>query len=226
MDAGTARKQGFAVGDTVRVLLSGAAKRYGSSASSATATRPTSGRSRSRRSTSPPRSGSSTPGDRSTRCTCSGTPDVHRRRPATPDRARRSDRVTTCSPPIEADAAGRQAGTSVPRVLHDALLGFAAIGVVVGAFIIFNTFTILVAQRTRELGPVAGHGRHRRAGGPIRGARGVRRGLGRLGDRARSSGIGLGAGLLQLLRSSDSTCPTPRRSSSVARSWCRSSSAS
>ena len=33
-----------------------------------------------------------------------------------------------------------------------ALLGFAAIGVVVGAFIIFNTFAILVAQRTRELG--------------------------------------------------------------------------
>ena len=33
-----------------------------------------------------------------------------------------------------------------------ALLGFAAIGVVVGAFIIFNTFTILVTQRTRELG--------------------------------------------------------------------------
>jgi putative ABC transport system permease protein len=33
-----------------------------------------------------------------------------------------------------------------------ALLGFAAIGVVVGAFVIFNTFTILVTQRTRELG--------------------------------------------------------------------------
>ena len=30
--------------------------------------------------------------------------------------------------------------------------GFAAIGVVVGAFVIFNTFTILVTQRTRELG--------------------------------------------------------------------------
>src|SRR5207245_1356729 len=28
MDAGTARKQGFAVGDTVRILLSGAAKQY------------------------------------------------------------------------------------------------------------------------------------------------------------------------------------------------------
>ena len=33
-----------------------------------------------------------------------------------------------------------------------ALLGFAAVGVVVGAFVIFNTFTILVTQRTRELG--------------------------------------------------------------------------
>jgi putative ABC transport system permease protein len=32
------------------------------------------------------------------------------------------------------------------------LLGFAAIGMVVAAFIIFNTFTILVTQRTRELG--------------------------------------------------------------------------
>jgi putative ABC transport system permease protein len=36
--------------------------------------------------------------------------------------------------------------------LNDALLGFASIGVFVGAFIIFNTFTILVSQRTRELG--------------------------------------------------------------------------
>jgi len=37
-------------------------------------------------------------------------------------------------------------------LLTQLLLGFAAIGLVVGAFIIFNTFTILVAQRTRELG--------------------------------------------------------------------------
>jgi len=37
-------------------------------------------------------------------------------------------------------------------LLTQLLLGFAAIGVVVAAFIIFNTFTILVAQRTRELG--------------------------------------------------------------------------
>ena len=37
-------------------------------------------------------------------------------------------------------------------VLTQLLLGFAAIGLVVGAFIIFNTFAILVAQRTREFG--------------------------------------------------------------------------
>ncbi len=35
--------------------------------------------------------------------------------------------------------------------LTDALLGFAALGLFVGAFIIFNTFSILVQQRTREL---------------------------------------------------------------------------
>lgn len=37
-------------------------------------------------------------------------------------------------------------------VLNDALLGFAGVGLLVGGFIIFNTFTILVSQRTRELG--------------------------------------------------------------------------
>ncbi len=37
-------------------------------------------------------------------------------------------------------------------LLTQLLLGFAAIGMVVAAFIIFNTFTILVTQRTRELG--------------------------------------------------------------------------
>lgn len=38
------------------------------------------------------------------------------------------------------------------NTLNDALLGFAGIGVLVGGFIIFNTFTILVSQRIRELG--------------------------------------------------------------------------
>jgi putative ABC transport system permease protein len=47
-------------------------------------------------------------------------------------------------------------------LLTGVLLGFAAIGLVVAAFIIFNTFTILVAQRTRELGLLRAMGASRR----------------------------------------------------------------
>ncbi len=47
-------------------------------------------------------------------------------------------------------------------LLTGLLLGFAALGLVVGAFIIFNTFTILVAQRTRELGLLRAMGAGRR----------------------------------------------------------------
>ena len=56
---------------------------------------------------------------------------------------------------LNADEAAIRIGQPVRAFLGYftyALLGFAAIGVVVGAFIIFNTFAILVAQRTRELG--------------------------------------------------------------------------
>ncbi|MFN8028117.1 MAG: FtsX-like permease family protein [Acidimicrobiia bacterium] len=56
---------------------------------------------------------------------------------------------------LTAEEAAIQTGRTVRQALGFityALLGFAAIGVVVGAFIIFNTFTILVTQRTRELG--------------------------------------------------------------------------
>ena len=80
-----------------------------------------------------------------------------------------------------------------------ALLGFAAIGVVVGAFIIFNTFTILVAQRTRELGLLRAMG--------ASGAQVVRSVvLEALMVGAVASAVGLalgvalGVGLLQLLR--------------------------
>jgi putative ABC transport system permease protein len=80
-----------------------------------------------------------------------------------------------------------------------ALLGFAAIGVVVGAFVIFNTFTILVTQRTRELGLLRAMG----ASGAqvvwsvvlealVVGAIASVLGL--------AVGIGLGVGLLELLR--------------------------
>src|SRR5947207_76909 len=45
--------------------------------------------------------------------------------------------------------------------LRMALVGFAAIGLVVGSFIIFNTFAILIAQRTRELGLLRALGANR-----------------------------------------------------------------
>ena len=48
------------------------------------------------------------------------------------------------------------------NLLTGLLLGFAALGVVVGAFIIFNTFTILVTQRTHELGLLRAMGASRR----------------------------------------------------------------
>jgi putative ABC transport system permease protein len=56
---------------------------------------------------------------------------------------------------LTASEAINQTGETVRQFLDFftyALLGFAAIGVVAGAFVIFNTFTILVTQRTRELG--------------------------------------------------------------------------
>jgi putative ABC transport system permease protein len=54
-----------------------------------------------------------------------------------------------------ADVVAYESGATVRQfvgLFNGALLAFAAVGLVVGAFIIVNTFTILVAQRTRELG--------------------------------------------------------------------------
>jgi putative ABC transport system permease protein len=59
----------------------------------------------------------------------------------------------------------RESGEDITEfldLLTGVLLGFAAIGLVVAAFIIFNTFTILVAQRTRELGLLRAMGASRR----------------------------------------------------------------
>jgi putative ABC transport system permease protein len=65
---------------------------------------------------------------------------------------------TTLGPEYDVDPAGQVARDRGQVVLNfldlltQLLLAFAAIGMVVAALIIFNTFTILVAQRTRELG--------------------------------------------------------------------------
>ena len=103
---------------------------------------------------------------------------------------------------LTAEQAIKQVGEPVLKPLSFftyALLGFAAIGVVVGAFVIFNTFTILVTQRTRELGLFRAMG----ASGSqvvwsvvlealVVGAHASLLGL--------AVGIGLGIGLLELLR--------------------------
>ncbi|MCW2923742.1 MAG: hypothetical protein JWM98_1146, partial [Thermoleophilia bacterium] len=52
--------------------------------------------------------------------------------------------------------------TSFLSTLQSFILGFAAVAVFVGAFVIFNTFTILVGQRTREFGLLRAIGAGRR----------------------------------------------------------------
>jgi len=103
---------------------------------------------------------------------------------------------------LTADQAAIQTGRTVQQFLGFftyALLGFAAIGVVVGAFIIFNTFTILVTQRTRELGLLRAMGA---SGGQV--IRSVVLEAFVLGVVASAIGLAvgvvLGVGLLELLR--------------------------
>ncbi len=79
-------------------------------------------------------------------------------------------------------------------VLNDALLGFAGVGLLVGGFIIFNTFTILVSQRLRELGLLRALG----ASGPqVVGSVLVEAAV--IGVFASAVGLVLGVGLAQLL---------------------------
>jgi putative ABC transport system permease protein len=81
-------------------------------------------------------------------------------------------------------------------LLTGLLLGFAALGVVVGAFIIFNTFTILVTQRTRELGLLRAMGASRRQ---VISAVVVEAGV--VGAVAAASGLVLGVVVARLLMS-------------------------
>ncbi|MCW2950378.1 MAG: hypothetical protein JWN41_1391 [Thermoleophilia bacterium] len=67
---------------------------------------------------------------------------------------------------ITGDEFTRQQSRSIDKtflnVVQNVILGFAAIAVFVGAFTIFNTFTILVGQRTREFGLLRALGAGRR----------------------------------------------------------------
>ena len=69
-----------------------------------------------------------------------------------------------------------------------ALLVFAFISLFVGGFTIFNTFSIIVGQRTRELALLRIVGRQPATGVPLGAARGRHARAGRLAGRAWASG--------------------------------------
>ena len=59
--------------------------------------------------------------------------------------------------------------------IRTALLVFAAVALLVGGFLIFNTFTVTVAQRTKEFALLRVLGASRGAGAALRAGRDVRR---------------------------------------------------
>ncbi len=78
-------------------------------------------------------------------------------------------RIQNALPPnveaVTSDQVAKENADSIQQftgVFSTALLAFAGISLFVGAFIIFNTFSILVAQRTRELGLLRALGASRR----------------------------------------------------------------
>ncbi|HZP29421.1 MAG TPA: ABC transporter permease, partial [Acidimicrobiia bacterium] len=150
MDAGTAREHGFYVGDRVRVLLQGPAQTFRITGLF----------------------GFGTTFEFPATWAAFDLPTAQRAFAADGEldyvyvvaapgtdlaalRARIADAVGPSYEVLFPDQAARSAEQPVHDLLSlltQLLLGFAAIGLVVAAFIIFNTFSILVAQRTRELG--------------------------------------------------------------------------
>ena len=197
MDAGTARAEGFAVGDRVRVLLDGPAQEFRIVGLFGFGTRDDFGRVSFAAFDLPTAQRVLESEGLLDRVYVDGEPGV-------PPEVLQQRLVNELGPPYEVltQAEARlEVGRPVRQFLDfftAALLGFAAISVVVAALIIFNTFTILVTQRTRELG--------------------LLRALGATGDQVVSSvvleallvglvasvlgiavGVALGAGLLALL---------------------------
>ncbi len=156
MDVGTARRHGFKVGDRVKVLLTGPAERFTIVGLLKLGTQGDFG------------AVSFAAFDPNTAQRVFGAEGLYdavnvRVRPGTSIAAakRALDQVLNprqYPPQFEVTSAAvvadetRKPVDEFLTVLNDALLGFAGVGLLVGGFIIFNTFTILVSQRLRELG--------------------------------------------------------------------------
>ncbi|MGW8376861.1 ABC transporter permease [Streptomyces sp. ODS28] len=121
--------------------------------------------------------------------------------------AQLKERVSAALGPHRYDVrtAGQQAKSAAADlggfldVLRYVMLGFAGVAVLVGIFLIVNTFSMLIAQRTRELGLMRALGADRRqvrrsvlAEAALLGVVGATLGLG--------AGIGLALGLMSLMR--------------------------
>ena len=151
VDAQTAEKHGFAVGDRVKVLLQGPARTFtvsgvigfGSAgnlggATLAGFTLPTAQEVLNREGRF----------DEIDVVAAEGTtPEALRDR----IRAAIDPRYETLTGEELSEDAARAINDTFGRFLSTALLSFAFVALLVGAFLIFNTFTIIVAQRTREL---------------------------------------------------------------------------
>jgi putative ABC transport system permease protein len=92
--------------------------------------------------------------------------------------------TTVDGPAANAEARGRRLAEA--RTLRNALLGFAAIALLVGSFVIANTFSMLVGQRTRELALLRAVGLSRRQAGRL--VLGEAAGVGLLGGLAGIAG--------------------------------------
>ena len=151
MDVGTAREFGFRVGDRVRVLLQGPAREFRISGLFGFGDRVDLG------------AMTFAAFDQATAQVAVGAPgqvDAVNvvREPGVSVEALRGRLERALGPAYEvqrAEEAAADAGAVVRNVLTlltAVLLAFAAVGVVIATLLVFNTFTIVVAQRARELG--------------------------------------------------------------------------
>ena len=121
----------------------------------------------------------------------------------------------------------RRTRTSFLSFLQNFLLAFGGIALFVGTFVIANSLSITIAQRTREFATLRTIGASRRQVLRVDHRRGARRRRARLDRRRSSRGLALAVGLFKLFDAVGFTLPEQRaRAPRRARSSCRCSSGS